>query len=167
MPKLNDTQTLLLAYAAKRDSGAFYPLPDIRNGAAARAAIAIAKLLTLGLAEEREVSDAAAVSHIDGDLRYGAFITAAGLTAIGVEPTDGQGSDVAAAVPPEKRVTKADTVLAFLRRAEGATLSDLTAATGWLPHTTRAALTGLRKKGHVLVKGKRDDITCYRIELAA
>jgi hypothetical protein len=36
-------------------------------------------------------------------------------------------------------------------------------ATGWLPHTTRAALTGLRKKGHVLEKSKRDDATCYRI----
>ncbi|HKX80142.1 MAG TPA: DUF3489 domain-containing protein [Novosphingobium sp.] len=36
-------------------------------------------------------------------------------------------------------------------------------ATGWLPHTTRAALTGLRKKGHVIEKSKRDDVTCYRV----
>jgi hypothetical protein len=41
------------------------------------------------------------------------------------------------------------------------------AATGWLPHTTRAALTGLRKKGHVIEKTKRDDATCYRIEAVA
>lgn len=59
MPNFNDTQTLLLAHAARRDSGAFYPLPDIRNGAVARGATAIARLLSLGLAEEREVSDAA------------------------------------------------------------------------------------------------------------
>lgn len=167
MPKLNDTQTLLLAHAAKRDSCAFYPLPETRNGAAARAATAIAKLLTLGLAEEREVSDAAAVSRTDGDLRYGAFITTAGLAAIGIEPAGGQGGDVAPALPAEKRTTKADTVLALLRRPEGATLADLITATGWLPHTTRAALTGLRKKGHVLVKGKRDEVTCYRIEVTA
>ena len=29
----------------------------------------------------------------------------------------------------------------------GATLDDLTAATGWLPHTTRAAITRLRQRG--------------------
>ena len=103
MPKLNDTQTLLLTHAAKRDGGAFHPLPDTRNGAAARAATAIAKLLALGLAEERQVSEVAAVSRIDGDLRYGAFITAAGLTVIGVEPEGGQRTDTAPAVTPEKR----------------------------------------------------------------
>lgn len=51
----NDTQILLLAHAAKRDRGAFYPLPEIRNGAEARATTAIARLLTLVLAEERDV----------------------------------------------------------------------------------------------------------------
>jgi hypothetical protein len=55
-------------------------------------------------------------------------------------------------------------VLALLRRDEGATLAEMVAATGWLPHTTRAALTGLRKKGHVLVRDKRGEVTCYRIE---
>lgn len=167
MPKLNDTQTLLLAHAAKRDSGAFYPLPETRNGAAARATTAIAKLLTLGLAAEREVWDGAGVSRTDGDLRCGTFITDAGLAAIGVETAGGERSDFAPAAPPEKPATKVDAVLALLRRTEGATLADLITATGWLPHTTRAALTGLRKKGHVLVKGKRDDATCYRIEVAA
>ena len=36
-------------------------------------------------------------------------------------------------------------------------------ATGWLPHTTRAALTGLKKKGHAIGRDKRDEVTCYRI----
>ena len=36
-------------------------------------------------------------------------------------------------------------------------------ATGWLPHTTRAALTGLKKKGHTIQRDKRGDVTCYRI----
>ena len=31
--------------------------------------------------------------------------------------------------------------------AQGATLDALVNATGWLPHTTRAVLTGLRKRG--------------------
>ena len=35
-------------------------------------------------------------------------------------------------------------ILDLLRRADGATIVDLTQATGWLAHTTRAAITGLR-----------------------
>ena len=62
-----------------------------------------------------------------------------------------------------RRGSKKDLVLGLLRRPEGATLDDLVTATGWLPHTTRAALTGLRKKGHVVEKTKRDDATCYRV----
>ena len=49
----------------------------------------------------------------------------------------------------------------------GATLAELVEATGWLPHTTRAALTGFRKKGHVIERSKRSDVTCYRIAAAA
>ena len=62
--------------------------------------------------------------------------------------------------------TKAAAVIALLSRPDGATLDEMIAATGWLPHTTRAALTGLKKKGHVIVRGKRGDVTCYRIAAA-
>jgi DNA-binding IclR family transcriptional regulator len=62
--------------------------------------------------------------------------------------------------------TKTEQVLGLLRRKEGAILAEIVAATGWLPHTTRAALTGLRKKGHVLEKTKRHQDTCYRIAAA-
>jgi hypothetical protein len=41
-------------------------------------------------------------------------------------------------------------VLAMLIKPDGATLDALVAATGWLPHTTRAALTGLRKRGYAI-----------------
>ena len=54
----------------------------------------------------------------------------------------------------------------MLRRAEGAKLNELVAATGWLPHTTRAALTGLRKKGHSIEKATRDGATAYMIAAA-
>jgi predicted short-subunit dehydrogenase-like oxidoreductase (DUF2520 family) len=64
---------------------------------------------------------------------------------------------------PPRVPSKIEQVLALLRRVEGATLPEMIAATRWLPHTTRAALTGLRKKGHVLAKDKRGEVTCYRI----
>ena len=62
--------------------------------------------------------------------------------------------------------TKSASVIALLTRPEGATLDEMIAATGWLPHTTRAALTGLKKKGHAVVRGKRGEVTCYRIAAA-
>ncbi len=55
--------------------------------------------------------------------------------------------------------TKQALVIELLSRPAGATLDDLVSATGWLPHTTRAALTGLRKKGYTLEKSKREDGT--------
>lgn len=66
-----------------------------------------------------------------------------------------------------KQPGKSDAVLALLHREEGATLAELMAATGWLAHSTRAALTGLRKKGHSVERSKRGEATCYRIAGAA
>ncbi len=46
--------------------------------------------------------------------------------------------------------TKIAQVIALLQRDIGATLDELITATGWLPHTARAALTGLRKRGYAV-----------------
>ena len=58
---------------------------------------------------------------------------------------------------PARAGTKQALVIALLSGPGGATLDDLIAATGWLPHTTRAALTGLRQKGHALTRSKGAD----------
>jgi hypothetical protein len=65
------------------------------------------------------------------------------------------------------RVSKGAVVVALLERGEGATMADLITATGWLPHTTRAALTGLRKKGLPITRSKRDGTTVYSITAGA
>jgi hypothetical protein len=160
-----DTQAILLAHAARRPSCSLYPLPETLSNPAG-ASRSIAALVSRCWAEERETTEASATIRHDGDLRYGMFITAAGLAAIGV-PADERADTVAqhAAATPA-RTTKAATVLALLGRDQGATLADLIKATGWLPHTTRAALTGLRKKGHTLDKSKREGTTCYRLVAA-
>jgi len=62
-----------------------------------------------------------------------------------------------------KRITKTDTLLGMLHREEGATLEQMVAATGWLPHTTRAALTGLKKKGHEVSSKKAAGVRTYHI----
>jgi hypothetical protein len=167
MTKLTDLDSILLSTAAQRDTGSLLPAPETVSGTGARLTKAIAGLVKRSLAEERETSDKLATHRVDGDVAYGLYITDAGNAAIGI--TDGNVGDAGEALAPSlaaldtPRVTQAGTVLALLAREEGATLADLIAATGWLPHTTRAALTGLRKKGHVLEKSKRGDETCYRV----
>jgi hypothetical protein len=47
-------------------------------------------------------------------------------------------------------------VLELHQRDCGATLEELIAATGWLPHATRAALTGLRKRGYAVTIDRFD-----------
>ena len=60
--------------------------------------------------------------------------------------------------------TKQALVLGLLQRNDGASIAELVEATGWLPHTTRAALTRLRQGGHELQKEKRETgETAYRI----
>jgi|TARA_R100000501_G_scaffold4652_1_gene9911 transcription initiation factor IIE alpha subunit len=65
------------------------------------------------------------------------------------------------------RPSKIAHVIKMLSRAKGATLEEIGTATGWQPHSCRAALTGLRKKGHILVREARNaEETAYRITAA-
>ena len=71
------------------------------------------------------------------------------------------------AVTARRPTSKAATVIELLRRTDGATLADLTAATGWQNHTARAVLTGLKKKGHTIERAKEDGVSRYRITVSA
>ena len=64
-------------------------------------------------------------------------------------------------------LSKKQQVIDMLKRDGGATLADIVSATDWLPHTSRAALTGLRKKGHAIVTSKVDGTTRYTLADAA
>jgi hypothetical protein len=60
--------------------------------------------------------------------------------------------------------TKLDQVKALLARKRGASIAEMMEATSWLPHTTRAVLTGLRKKGFQIEREAiKDKPTIYRI----
>jgi hypothetical protein len=52
--------------------------------------------------------------------------------------------------------TKLAQVIELLRSDQGATVVELAAATGWLAHTTRATLTGLRKRGYEVTLDRTD-----------
>lgn len=59
-------------------------------------------------------------------------------------------ADAASSPSVPRGGTKLAQVVELLQRDDGATLDELVAATGWLPHTTRAALTGLRRRGYAV-----------------
>lgn len=168
MTKLNDLESILLSTAAQRDTGSLLPAPDAVADASARLPKAIAALIKRGLAEERETGDKTATHRTDGDLTFGVFITEVGSAAIGVgDALEGDTKMPLPAVALAPRATKAGAVVALLQRDDGATLGELITATGWLPHTIRAAITGIRKKGHNVERSKRNDETCYRVAVAA
>ena len=60
--------------------------------------------------------------------------------------------------------TKVQTILKFISRPNGASIAQLQKATGWQPHSVRAAMTGLRKQGHQIERGKNaKGVNIYRV----
>ena len=72
------------------------------------------------------------------------------------------GPSSAAKPAPPKQPSKQVRLAAMLLRDEGATLDHMIGSTGWLPHTVRAALTGLKKKGYGISSDKVDGVRTYR-----
>lgn len=178
---LTETQTFLLSAASQRGD-LLVLLPDhLKGGAANKVARG---LLAKGFAEELVVSrDAPAWRQDDAGKPIGLRITWAGLAAIGLGETDEAASieDVTAeptapplasvsdtrvpdAAKPPRAGSKQGQLIAMLLRGEGASIAEIATALDWLPHTTRAALTGLRHKGYELARetnGERGNL--YRI----
>jgi len=63
---------------------------------------------------------------------------------------------VASTLKSPRRGTKIAAVIELLHGSNGVTLVELVANTGWLPHTARAALTGIRKRGYAVVIDRAD-----------
>lgn len=67
---------------------------------------------------------------------------------------------------PAARTTKTEQVFGLLRRSKGASLSDLSSATGWQSHSIRGFLSGtIKKKMGLAVVGETDGkgIRRYRV----
>jgi Protein of unknown function (DUF3489) len=172
--KLTDTQIVMLSVAARRDDRCLVAPRNLKGGAAQKVA---AKLIDAGFAKEIKAKPGAPVWRQDAETgeSFAMKLTAGGVRAIAIDNRSasddtrddtGERAQVAAANSEVTRQTTAQVpttnvarpsaprgstklarVLELLQRDCGATLEELIAATGWLPHTTRAALTGLRKRG--------------------
>ena len=173
MAKLTDTQLMVLSAADARDDGIAVLPAKINQAAASKvgASLVIRKLMREvrakpGMPVWRKGEEGRLVSLV---------ITRAGRAAIGVkhyltaqaphssnkQPQEkgartleershdhsGARKSIDHGVASPRAGTKRALVIEMLCAKKGATLDTLMGATGWLPHTTRAALTGLRKRG--------------------
>ncbi|MDB5595131.1 MAG: uncharacterized protein JWM36_2092 [Hyphomicrobiales bacterium] len=174
MTKLTTTQLSVLSRAAARDDGAASLPEHLTRSAAAKVA---ASLVSRKLMREVRAKAGMPVWRVDGDRKVALVILKAGRSAILVdtqpterpadtkrtppptapdeakEPSSKPLQDALNTPPPiaadaPRQGSKQALVVELLARREGATIDALIEATGWLPHTTRAALTGLRRRGY-------------------
>lgn len=167
MPKLTDTHRVILSAAAQHDGGAVLPLPAALTLKKSSAVSVLKGLIRKGLIAERP-APAGAESWREGDDggRVTLVITDAGLSAIGVEPdgtaeappasntTASAGSPAERsgkpsadrAAPEAKAGTKQALLIDLLKRKDGATIGEVTDATGWQAHSVRGAISGMLKK---------------------
>lgn len=172
MPKLTDTQLVILSAAAARDGGAVLPLPDTMKLKGGATTSVLKGLLKKGLvAEQPAALGAEAWRETKDSVRVMLVITSAGLQAIGVTPDDKAGNRTPAAEPaPKKKArrrtarskaapkpvtgspplaragTKQALLIDLLRAEGGATIDEFVAATGWQAHSVRGAISGALKK---------------------
>ena len=173
----------MLSAASQRDDQCLERSKGLKGNAAQKLA---EKLIAAGLVREIKAKAGAPVwrRNDEAEQTYSLKLTAAGLKAIAVENEEGDGAPPAAYEPASPTVredaqiavaadasasavdpiatvpregTKIANVISLLQREQGATLRELIAATDWLPHTARAALTGLRKRGYVIERHARPE----------
>jgi hypothetical protein len=166
--QLSDTQTALLATAVARTDRMAFPVTlPIKGGAVGNV---LRSLLRRGLLEEVAAADDQTIWRCD---EAGQPVTlrasAAGILLLGstVEQeaqVEESSVEETIRVPPRRGAAQ-EAMLGLLRRAEGATIADMQAATGWQPHSVRGALSGVvaKKLGHTVVSTKEERGRVYRI----
>jgi len=155
MPKLTDTQLVILSAAAKREDRSVLPLPKSLKCNKGAVTTVLKSLLSRGLVTERPAtaSEASWREEADGQ-RCGLVLIEPGLRALGIETETSKPNQKKAAAKAtsanatsEARTgTKLATVVSLLKRKSGATISDIAAATGWQTHSVRGAISGALKK---------------------
>ncbi len=181
MPKLSDTQSVLLSTAAARPDRSILPVPETLQVKGAALQRTLKALLRRGLiaessAGERGESSKRVRAGNEDNHSDTLIITSAGLNAIGIE--QGKESDrnptaetapvvLAVAKPHATRPGgKMGLMLDMVSYANGATIDELATQAGWLPHTTRAALTRLRQRGYDIQLTAAGDRRAYRLGVA-
>lgn len=148
MPKLTKTQLLFLSIAAAREPALLMPFPGEFTGDKAAASRLARGLLKDGLCTEQPGEPGQPVWRQEKGRPQTLILTAAGKRAVAAKaeprPTKTRAS------PADRQAAKKGTKLALLtdllRRKAGATITEASEATGWLPHSVRSAISGALKK---------------------
>ena len=75
----------------------------------------------------------------------------------------GRGKSAQQTNAPVRAGTKQAALVDMMRTAAGATIAQMGAKMGWQPHSVRAAITGLRKRGYRVERQLEDGTSRYRI----
>jgi hypothetical protein len=193
--KLTDTQFAMLSAATRREDRCLVASPNLKGGAALKVANKLISIGFVAEIEAKAGTPIWRRDNEAGHA-YALKPTAEGAKATGlnedVEAPNAHSessalenrdqaetsSEVEATVAVELRApavgspsaprsgSKLAQVIDLLQRDGGATIDELIAGTGWLAHTTRAALTGLRKRGYAVAidRSDKDRGSFYRIK---
>jgi len=172
---LSDAQKLILNNAAARPDDLIFPLPaDFRARGAVRRKVLQAMLKRGFVMERLTTEDTLVWRRAARRRRFTLVMTAAGRTAIGLNTEAPAVASIAEAKRtggPASSTTepggKLGSVLSALTAEDGATLAALAALTGWLPHTTRAALCRLRQRGYPVRLIGTHGSKAYRLDTPA
>ena len=164
MPKLSDTQLVILSAACARGDRRVLPLPKSLKGGAAQKVIDA--LIAKGLVAETEALKGEPVWREDNDSRKLTLVATAAADEV-LEGGAGEGTSIvqktrtkaktfqprvpkpAEAAPAAVKTrpgTKQARLIALLKRPTGASIAEIAEALDWQPHTVRGALAGALKK---------------------
>jgi hypothetical protein len=165
MTKLTDTQRIILSTASQRTDRLALPLPRSLKGGAAHKVInaLIEKGLLTEVKANRKLGDAVWRENDEGH-GLTLIITDAGFAAIGI---DVKSQKIKARKPDPKPAsaerktregTKQALVIEMLRRAEGATITEIAEVTSWAAHSVRGFMAGaLKKKLSLAIVSEKDE----------
>lgn len=122
--KLTPTQHAILTHALAQTQGKVLWFPDALKGGA-----------------KDKVTESLRKSGLIAQVKRETVVTKAGYEALGLKPPFIDHRAVRT-----RETSKQATVIAMLKRTEGATIDQICEATDWQPHTVRGAMAGALKK---------------------
>ena len=176
MPRLTDTQLVLLNAAANRDDGCLLPVPDTIRAKGAALERSLAALLKADLISDVPASKGQPVWKTAEDSRpITLVLTDAGRAALETGTSEAPQAKPAerqaqrqAKPSPRSPSTRSDTILSLLSGKVGASLEELQAATGWQAHSVRGFLSGtVRRKMGLELISEPDNTGTRRYRLAS
>lgn len=148
---LTDRQLIILGVAAARSDLTVLPSPNSLKLNAGAATLVLKSLIAKKLVEECPAERGQETWQERDGQRFTLKITEAGLLAIGIDsPQTAESNEPPAPSKPDlsaiRQGTKRAQALDLLRRPEGATIGEISAATDWQAHSVRGFISGTLKK---------------------